>query len=134
MKKIIAFIVSIILFFVGLFSGCSNIADTKWELTAWSVSSADLDDYSMTLAFEETTFSGRSAVNSYGGEYITLPGGRITFIGMYWTEMAGSPEAMQAESTYFALLGSVKKYRASDDVLTLFDENNNEVLIFEKAP
>ncbi len=133
MNRIIVFIISVMMFIVALFTGCSSVDGTKWTLTGWLVSSVGAGDYTMSLEFDKETFSGRSAVNSYGGDYIILPGGKITISGMYATEMAGSPEAMQAESVYFGLFDSVEKYVINDNVLTLFDANGNEVLIFEKT-
>lgn len=132
MKRIIAFFVSIILFFTGLFCAC-DIAATKWILTDWSASIAGPDSYSITLELDKKTFSGHCAVNNYGGDYITLPGNKIRISGIYQTEMAGPPEAMQAESTFFDLLGKVEKYTINDDVLTLLDKNSDELLKFEKA-
>lgn len=110
-----------------------EIKDTKWLLTAWSASSVDPGDYSIALEFDKKSFFGYSTANSYSGDYITLPGGKINASVLYQTTFAGSPEAMQADSFYFGLLGSVEKYTISDDVLTLFDSNSNELLIFEKA-
>ncbi len=131
MKRIIAFFMSLILFFAGLFSAC-DVAGTKWSLSDWSATIAGPGDYSVTLEFDKRTFSGRSAVNSYGGDYITLPGDKIKISGIFQTEMAGPPEAMQAESTYFDLLGKVEKYTIKDDTLTLLDKNGDELLTFEK--
>lgn len=133
MKRIIAFFISLILLFTGLFSAC-DIAGTKWTLADWSATIADPGGYSITLEFDKRTFSGRSAVNSYGGDYITLPGDKIKISGIFQTEMAGPPEAMQAEGTYFDLLGKVQKYAIKDDTLTLLDENGDELLVFEKTP
>ena len=132
MKKIISFLMSILLFFNGLFCG-SCLANTKWELTAWSVSSQNPADYPMTLNFDKKTFSGRSAVNNYGGGYKTGRNEKFETTGIWATKMAGPPEAMAAEAIYFDLLGKVKKYTKTSSVLTLLDENGNELLIFEKA-
>jgi heat shock protein HslJ len=131
MSRIIAFILSIIMFFAGLFAPPA-VKDTEWELTAWSVSSVDPADYPMTLAFEKDSFSGRSAVNLYGGNYSVI-GDKIVLTGIYTTDMAGTPEMMQAEHVYFDLLGQVKKYTLTASMLTLLDENGNELLIFEKT-
>lgn len=131
MKRILAFIFSILMFFAGLFAPPA-IADTQWELAAWSVSSVDPSEYTMTLDFDKDSFSGRSAVNLYGGGYGVF-GDKLVLTGIYSTEMAGTPEAMQAEQIYFELLGQVKKHTLTSSALTLHDENGNELLIFEKA-
>ena len=123
---------SILLFFTGLFC-VPCLTNTKWELTAWSVSSRSATDYQMTLNFDKKTLSGRSAVNSYGGGYKTGRNGKLELTGIWATKMAGSPDAMEAEGIYFDLLGKVKKYTKTADELKLLDENGNELLIFEKA-
>lgn len=132
MKRIAALLISLLMFFAGFFTS-RTVAGTKWELTAWSVSAHNPQDYTFTLQFERDTFSGRSAVNSYGGRYAVLPGGRMLIDSVYSTEMAGTPEAMAAEAVYFELLGSVKRYALTEDSLTLMDAEGNELLIFSPA-
>lgn len=132
MKRLISLIISIILFFTGLFS-VSVLSNTKWKLAGWPVSSIDPSSYSITLDFDTEKFSGRAAVNSYFGEYEACKDGSIKISGIGATEMAGSPDAMQAESTYFELLSNVKKYSKTASELILFDESRNELLIFERV-
>ena len=121
---------SVILFFTGLFC-VPCLASTKWELAAWSVSSRNPADYQMTLNFDKKTLSGCSAVNSYGGGYKTGRNGKLDIRVMWVTIMAGSPDAMEAETIYFDLLGKVKKYTKTADELKLLDENGNELLTFQ---
>ena len=131
MSRIIAFILSVLMFFAGLFA-VPDIKDTNWSLSGWSVSSVDPSEYPMTLAFGKDSFSGRSAVNLYGGGYGVF-GDKLVLTGIYTTYMAGTPEAMRAEQIYFELLGQVKKYTRSDAELILTDNNGNQLLIFEEA-
>jgi heat shock protein HslJ len=111
----------------------ATLADTQWQLVAWSVSSTDPTAYTMTLNFDGDEFSGRAAVNYYFGEYQADDAGHLTLSAIGSTDMAGTPEMMQAENIYFELLGQVKKYTVTASALTLLDENSNELLIFEKA-
>jgi len=128
MKRILAFMFSIIMFFSGLFAS-QAIAHTHWELTGWSVSSVDPSEYTMTLAFDKNSFSGRSAVNLYGGSYSAIRE-RLILSGIWSTKIAGPPEAMEAEQIYFELLGQVKKYSMNDSELRLLDASGNELLTF----
>jgi len=133
MKRLAALLISLLMFFSGLF-GCKSLANTSWELTAWSVSAHNPQDYTFTLAFDTKTFSGQSAVNSYGGQYTAFKDGRLIISGIYSTEMAGTPEAMATETVYFELLNSAKRYKLVEDTLTLLDANGNELLIFTRSP
>lgn len=45
--------------------------------------------------------------------------------------MAGSPDAMRAESLYLDLLKQARKYEVSGTELTLRNEGNQELLIFQ---
>jgi len=47
--------------------GGRTLAGTKWRLTAWSVSSLDSSQFTITADFDDSQISGTSAVNSYGG-------------------------------------------------------------------
>lgn len=128
MKRLLALVISAVMLITGLLFS-SNVAGTSWELKAWSVSSVDPSDYAMTLSFDKHTFSGRSAVNRYGGGYRTI-GDRVWLTDMYTTLMAGSPEDMHAERVYMELLGQVKKFTVSDTELILLDNNGNQLLIY----
>lgn len=132
MKRFLALVFSALMLITGLLFP-SNIAGTSWELKAWSMSSVDPSDYTMTLSFDKHAFSGRSAVNHYGGGYRTI-GGRVWLTDMYTTLMAGSPEDMHAERVYMELLGQAKKFTVSDTELILLDNNGNQLLIFAPIP
>lgn len=132
MKRLLALVISAVMFITGLLFS-SDLADTAWQLEAWSVSSADPSGYAMTLSFDKHAFSGRSAVNHYGGGYKTI-GDRVWLTDMYTTLMAGSPEDMHAERVYMELLGQVKKFTVSDTELILLDKNGNQLLIYAPIP
>ncbi len=50
-------------------AGGRTLAGTKWRLTAWSASSLEPSQFTITADFDDSQVSGTSAVNSYGGPY-----------------------------------------------------------------
>lgn len=124
----------------GLAGGCVNdsgnpgsesLAGTQWRLTAWSVSSLNPAEFSITLDFGKSDISGRSAVNTYGGPYTVTRGGGFSVGEIHSTLMGASEESMRAESLYFELLAQVRKYSVTQTRLTLMNEGNQELLIFQ---
>jgi len=114
-------------------AGSAALDGTSWKLVGWSVSSIDPQQFTITARFEEGRVSGTSAVNSYGGEYSTGPGGSFGVGEIAQTLMAGPEPAMDAEAAYHELLRAAKSYRIDDTTLTLFDANGTESLIFRAA-
>jgi heat shock protein HslJ len=125
----------------ALAAGCENnngdgtsggpLAGTKWRLTAWSVSSSDSSQFTITADFDDFQVSGTSAVNLYGGPYTVTTDGGFSVGDLHATEMAGSDEAMRAEALYFDLLRQAKYYTETESTLTLKNEGNQDVLIFQ---
>lgn len=112
-------------------AGTETLKGTKWLLTAWSISSLDLSGYSITADFDETDISGRSAVNTYSGAYAITGGGGFKVGELSSTLMGGSEDAMRAEALYFELLQQARKFIVTSTTLTLMDEGNQELLIFQ---
>lgn len=112
--------------------GNETLSGTRWRLTAWSVSSLEAANYSITADFGASDISGFAAVNNYGGPCLITRGGGISIGQLQSTLMAGADDAMRAESLYFELLAQVRGYSVTDTTLTMMDEGNHEVLIFEK--
>jgi heat shock protein HslJ len=107
-----------------------TLAGTKWRLTAWSASSSDPSQFTITADFSESQISGTSAVNSYGGPYTATADGRFSVGDLQSTLMGGSEEAMRAESLYFELLRQASKYAVTEATLTLKNSSNLDILIF----
>ncbi len=105
---------------------------TKWRLAAWSVSSLHPGEFTITADFNEAKMSGTAAVNHYSGPYTTTVSGSFSLGALTMTEMAGPENAMRAEALYVELLTQAKKYSVSETTLTLFDQNGNQLLIFDK--
>lgn len=109
-----------------------ELTGTNWILVAWPVSSQNPADFTITAEFTDNHISGIAALNRYSGPYVASGNGGFRIAELAVTEMAGPPEVMQAESTYLNLLLSARKYSRFEKTLTLYDERNNEVLIFEE--
>lgn len=142
MKRSTANVVILTIVFMGLCAlvvGCADtnaLADSKWKLTGWSVSSLDPTLANITLDFDERTVSGSSGVNSYGGPYHVKNGGVLILGDLASTMMASAdPELNRAESIYLELLKEVRVYTLENDkfTLTLKDANENEILIFNRV-
>jgi len=114
-----------------LAAGGSALEDTSWSLVSWSASSPDPQDFTITAAFADGRISGTAAVNSYSGE-CAVGGIKFSTGALARTEMAGPPEAMEAESTYFELLARAETYEADGDRLALIDASGTAVLVFER--
>ena len=116
-----------------LLGGQSNLDGTSWRLEAWSVSATDPTAFTITATFADGQISGTSAVNSYGGPYKASRAGLFSSGPINATAMAGPPEAMRAEQTFFALLEQAKRYSRLEATLTLMDANRNPLLIFRET-
>jgi heat shock protein HslJ len=118
-------------------SGGDELDGTSWKLSGWSISSLNSSDFEITAAFSDGRISGKAAVNTYGGSYsagaITDGKGEFSVGALALTKMAGPEPAMRAEYAFTELLSQVGKYSLADEILTLYDANGNELLIFEKS-
>jgi heat shock protein HslJ len=114
-------------------SASPTLDGTAWRLTGWSLSSLDPNQFTITAAFADGKISGSSAVNTYGGPYTAGPGDAFSVGDLASTMMAGPEPDMRAEGAYLTLLAQAKSYKVDAGVLTLFDANGNESLIFAAA-
>lgn len=108
-----------------------NLAGTQWRLSAWSGSSQNPALYTITADFSGSDISGRAAVNLYGGSYAAGSNGSFSLGNLFSTEMAGPEDAMLAEAHYFDLLSQARNYVVSSSVLTLRNDVNQDLLIFQ---
>jgi heat shock protein HslJ len=133
-KKLTAvFFISVLL---PALTGCkvattSEVEGTQWKLVGWTISSIFPADVTITVEFEDGQITGNSGVNTYGGPCRLGPADAFTAGPIMATEMAGSETAMRAEAAYLTLLGQAGFYSVADGRLTLYDEDENELLIFE---
>jgi heat shock protein HslJ len=112
-------------------AGGGALTGTKWRLAAWSASSLDPSRFTITADFSDSQISGTSAVNTYGGPYTVTGDGGFSVGELQATLMGGSEDAMRAESLYFDLLRQARKYLVTTSTLTLKNEGNQDILIFQ---
>jgi len=135
MRRIAAFVT---LAFV-LLAGCTSMAATPtldgsaWQLADWS-ESGDPSAFKITANFAEGQMAGKSGVNNYFGPYTAGPGDKFTIGPTGSTMMAGPPEAMEAEQSFFRLLEQVRTYRRTGGELTLADADSKALLTFTASP
>jgi heat shock protein HslJ len=136
-KPLVLLLISTLAIFV--FNGCESLvpiqgelAGTEWRLSAWSDSSMDPSQFTITADFNESHISGTSAVNYYSGPYVATASCLFSIGQLQMTTMGGSEEAMRAESTYFELLWQACKFTVNQTTLTLLDAFSNELLIFSR--
>ena len=111
----------------------SSLDGTSWRLNVWTLSSLDPADFTITAHFADGRVGGKSAVNTYGGSYVTGSGGSFSVGQLVSTEMAGAEPDIRAEQAYIELLGKAASYKVNGDALTLFDSAGNESLGFAAA-
>ncbi|MCE5299089.1 MAG: META domain-containing protein [Methanoregulaceae archaeon] len=88
--------------------------------------------YPISLQFaDDGKVSGNSGCNSYSGTY-TVSGNSISMSGFAVTLMyCGEPGVMDLESTYLAVLPSMKVYKISGNELTLSDGTGKITMIYD---
>jgi len=83
----------------------------------------------ITLTLRDSgQLSGRSAVNNYGGGYTATPNGSFAVQGIIASQMAGPPELMALEKTYFEAFSAVRRVSVKGDHVIL--ENDTGSLEF----
>ncbi len=123
---------------IAALSGCSqrkddDIAAVQWRLVSWPILSLHPSEVAITARFDGTTMSGSGGVNNYSGSYRMGPGDAFSAGPMASTKMAGPEYDMQAEAAYFKLLGEARFYALSSSKLILYDQDENESLVFEPS-
>ncbi len=134
LSKALAVVVFVAVGF-GVQTGCSSssggaLNGTQWKPTGWTLNSLNPADFTITATFAAGKISGNSGVNSYSGPYTAGSDGSFSIGQLASTAMGGSEPAMRTESAYVTLLGQAASYKTSAGLLTLFDANGNESLIF----
>lgn len=113
----------------------TDLNGTAWNLVSYVQNGSmvnTLEDTTVTLTFgANATVSGSAGCNSYSASY-TMNGTAIT-IGPAAATLMYCPEegVMEQENAYLRLLGTVKTYDVTDEVLTFSDETGTAVLVFE---
>ncbi len=129
---------AVVLMLVGGVAGCTGgdgttLDGTGWRVVEWAESEIDPAAFELTASFADGQIGGRSAVNSYGGEYTTTTAGGFAVGMISQTLMAGPEPDMRAEETFFRLLQSASTYERDGDMLTLIDGEGLEALVLERT-
>ena len=109
-----------------------DLDGTAWSLTGWGQPKVDPVPFRITMLFADERVSGRSGVNSYTGPYDRGPATAFSVGALTTTDMAGPPEAMQAEETFRTLLSGVRTYRREGGLLILGDETGKPLLVLTR--
>lgn len=112
--------------------GGNALGGTSWRLMSWSDPAIDPAEFTITASFADGQISGTAAVNSYSGE-CAVGGIKFSPGVIARTEMAGPPDAMEAESVYFELLQQAATYEVEGDRLSIKDESGTVLLEFART-
>jgi heat shock protein HslJ len=104
---------------------------TAWRLTGWSLSSLTPSDFKITAQFADGRISGTSAVNVYSGPYRADSGGVFSVGDLAVSAMGATGPDGRAEHAYLTLLGEARSFKRSGGLLTLFDRQGHESLVFQ---
>jgi heat shock protein HslJ len=109
-------------------------ADLIGSWTLVEIDGAPVAEVGKTPTLEivsDGTVSGVGGVNRFQTQ-LNLVDGRMSFGPVAATKMAGPPEAMDLESTYFTRLGAVTSYEIDGETLRLW-AGDNKALTFERT-
>ncbi len=114
----------------------NKLANSEWQLKSFEVSGKEslvVEGTSVTLKFgADGRAGGSSGCNSYGAEY-TEQADRLTFNRIVSTKRAClDNRANQQEAAYFSALQSAIRFNLSDDRLTVFYGDPQNVLNFSR--
>jgi heat shock protein HslJ len=109
-----------------------DLDGSGWALTGWAERKVDPVPFRITMRFADDRVVGRSGVNRFAGDYTRGPGTAFAVGDLATTDMAGTPEAMQAEETFRSLLSRVRSYRREGGLLILGDETGQPLLVLTR--
>ena len=110
-----------------------SLASTRWQLVPAEDASAAPGEGVRVPFLQLTEADGRasgfSGCNRYSGSYTRAGESQLRFGQMASTRMA-CPGRMEQEQRYLAMLSTVRAYDIDDRLLTLLDEQGNELARF----
>jgi heat shock protein HslJ len=115
-------------------SDTSPIDDTSWKLSAdTDLGAVELGDVVVTATFSDGQLSGSSGCNRYTTTY-TVDGSSLSITPeIAGTRMlCGEPENA-VEQAYLEILPEAAAFSIDGDVLTLFDDDEEPILVFDTA-
>ena len=111
-------------------SDSDDLNGTSWELA--SLHGKDpIPETRITIEFAEDEVSGSGGCNHYGGAYI-VSGDSLTFSDLFWTEMGcmEPPGILEQEMAFLAALQEARSYSFESDLLEIYDEGGDPLLVF----
>jgi heat shock protein HslJ len=114
----------------------NRLANTQWRLVSYGVSGSEspvVQGTNITLKFGvEGRAGGSGGCNSYGAEYL-VRGDNVSFSKIFSTKRACLEQsANQQEQLYLAALESAKRFKLSNNSLTIFYADGQSALNFVK--
>lgn len=115
-------------------ANAAALENSQWHLTLFGAPDAEtpvLPGNTITLAFgADGQAGGSSGCNTYGGSY-EVQGDQVRFGEMVSTLMACADQGvMDQEMAYLAALQSAGRFEVNDDMLRIWYDNEQGVLIF----
>lgn len=83
--------------------------------------------------FEKGRVTGKSACNTFGGQYI-LDGDKITISKIFGTEMYCGEAKSSVEQRFLDCLHHTTRYAITGDVLTIFCADNSSLVFQQEKP
>lgn len=119
--------------FAAIMTACSQTASLSGEWTVLTIKgesvSAAIETPAITISGDD--YHGVTGVNLINGK-ISVKGGNVRFEDGAMTRRAGDPESMAIEMRYLEAINSASKATVNESVLTLTDENGEEVMTLKK--
>ena len=109
----------------------ASITDTQWGLIKiHGENVTENNSIHLTLGTEESKAHGNSGCNQFSGDY-ELSGSNLSFAQMISTRKA-CETGMELEHDFLTTLSKVSTYSISDNQLSLQDDSNQEILVFQQ--
>lgn len=108
------------------------LVGTQWSMDIMTVGGtnySDPDEDHFTVAFTDSTVSGRGDCNIWSSTYTYDTNGLLTLNGISSTEVACPPGSF--EETFYDMLTRTTQYSADDDLL-VFSAPNGDRIVFEE--
>lgn len=102
--------------------------DTIWRLTHMNDEKVS---FKTTLKFDTHNYFGKAACNNYNGSINLLSATKLSFGKNISTRMAC--QNLNYEQVYFNKLQTVNHYKIENNILTLYNESNELLLVFTKS-
>jgi heat shock protein HslJ len=107
-----------------------SLQSNPWQLVTLNNQSPTVSGATITANFDESRITGSSGCNSYFGPY-TTQNNNIEIGQISSTLKACIGDVANLEKTYLSLLTQANSYLISGQTLTLFNDNQQPILVFQ---